>query len=612
MNRKAIGRPLMFLCIVVILGQFGFAAGSGNPMPQEKKKKKEKPKAAQKEIVKVEKIQPVPDALKTGFESITAKDEKAYISFLSSDLLEGRQSTTRGYDIAAEYAASLLAKWGVKPAGDYPIQARSFGSRGSFARIDKKKGRTYFQEVELKEVLDSHSRILVQHSKGRQSVSKPFLPNMDYEYRASESKTITAPVVFAGYGTTDKEAKYDDFKQVDVSGKIVIMFSGLPAQDNPDSPFYKKEDRSPRRRRGFRGSPKIKKAGEKGAAAVILVESSPQDKPDITKKLMALRHVDDSRPIYPNGGKDWLSLKPVQKDDMMRRFGSTPVIRATRGMADTLLGYAGTDTESLKKKFEKDFKPHSFTLTGVTLTLESKVKERLTRCRNVVGYIEGSDPELKKEAVVIGAHLDHLGKRGDYIFNGADDNASGAAAILEMAEAFSLLEKKPKRSVVFALWTGEEKGFLGARYYVANPFFPMEKTASYINLDMVTHEYPSVEAIGKTLKRRGIDVAEEQYKDIDHKSFMFLTTFKAPHSPGLIKAGNQHVGMSLYLHKSSSGMGGSDFAAFAAHDIPWVSFHAYTTDDYHQPTDSIETLNFEIAEQITRLCWLTAYNLCDN
>jgi Zn-dependent M28 family amino/carboxypeptidase len=230
----------------------------------------------------------------------------------------------------------------------------------------------------------------------------------------------------------------------------------------------------------------------------------------------------------------------------------------------------------------------------------------------VLGILKGSDPELSGEVVIIGAHLDHLGKRGDYVYNGADDNGSGSVAVMEIAEALSLNGVRPRRSVLFALWTGEEKGLLGSRYYVQNPVFPLAKTVACLNLDMISRNYSR-----EGLKR----IATRMFKIKDTEKILsridisrFLVPFFAESTPGLadlIKISNRHVGLHIYLLPSKGGMGGSDHAPFSMNEVPWVFFSAGITRDYHTPRDSIGKVNFRLLRDITRLTYLTAFGYAD-
>jgi Zn-dependent M28 family amino/carboxypeptidase len=291
-------------------------------------------------------------------------------------------------------------------------------------------------------------------------------------------------------------------------------------------------------------------------------------------------------------------------------WDTIPSVRISREMADAILGYVDQDVESLKGKIEKDLKSQSMALAGVTFTLATKAETKLVSSRNVMGYIEGSDPELKNELVVIGAHLDHLGQRGDYIFNGADDNGSGSVAVMEVAEAFAKNPVKPKRSVVFACWTGEEKGLLGSYYYVSNPTMADKKIAYNINLDMVSRTYTK-ERLQRMARMMG-DLPEGFIDKVDvNKLTRGSFDAKVPEFGEMLKANNQYVGLHLQLSPSEQPSGGSDHFPFAMAKIPYVYFMAGFTEDYHQPSDSIDKVSPKLMERIFRLTYLMANSIAN-
>ena len=557
----------------------------------------------------VEKTQPVPEKIKCGFDSITGKDAVTYLKFISSDYLQGRDTASLGHDIAAEYVATMFSLWDIKPAGDLsrPVMRRSFGQQ----QTPKKPERSYFQEIAFKEILRNEGIAHVDWQKGAQKKSKTFYPNMDYSYNASETQSFTAPVVFVGYGIYEKSLKFDEYKDIDVNGKIVMILSETPGKDDPESPFNKgelKKKYNPPRQRRRRTSPKTELAKKMGAVAIMLVENSPNKNPDIARRAILSQKINDERPIFP-GPRRRLSM--IQDKKMPMPWDSLPTIRISREMANNILDYVGQDIDTLKGKIEKTLKSHSMQLNGVTFTISNKAKTKLVSSHNVLGYIEGSDPELKDEIIVIGAHLDHLGMRGDYIFNGADDNGSGSVGVMEIAEAFTKNPIKPKRSILFALWTGEEKGLFGSRYYVTHPVFPLEKTVACLNLDMISRELTkeNLERMGRAF---GADIDKEILKKIDIKNFISLSLdANSPELADTLKKNNQFVGLSLHLRKSETASGGSDHAPFAMNKIPWVFFFAAMTEDYHQPSDTVKKVSPNMIEKITRLTYLTAFSLAD-
>lgn len=555
---------------------------------------------------------PPPEQVKEGFDSITGHDAMAYLRFISSDLLEGRDTARPGYAIAAEYVSSMFELWGIKPAGDFLQPTRARGMRfmppSPDQQQDRKRG--YFQNIVFREWLSTKGKAVVEWQKGKQKKSQTFLPDQDYNFSLNGSQTLTAPVVFVGYGIKETSLKFDEYKDIDVKGKFVMMLNETPRAGDPESPFNEeelKEKYNPPRRMRRMSDPKTKLAIEMGAEAIILVENRPDENGDIPATKLP-RPQNDEQPIIP-GERRRISL--VEGGNMPMPWESLPTCRISREMANAILGYSENDVDSLKAKIEKDMEPQSFELPGVTLTLSQTAESKLVQCHNVLGFIEGSDPELKDEVIVIGAHLDHLGQRGEYIYNGADDNGSGSVGVMECAEAFALNSAKPKRSILFALWTGEEKGLLGSRYYVNHPYFPIENTVACLNLDMISRTYTK-QQLQMMASRLGEDVPKDALDKVDAQRFV-RPSFSAqtPELREIMKNNNQYVGLSMFLSETEGGGGGSDHAPFAYADRPWVFFFAAMTDDYHRPSDSVEKVSASLMERIIRMTYLTAFDLAD-
>jgi hypothetical protein len=598
-------RLLLFIVILSLL-PYSLAIGQ-----QEQAEEKPDP---MKNFSLVDETQPVTEKVKAGFESITGKDAVTYLKFLSDDLLEGRDTASRGYDIAALYAATMFELWGIKPAGDMErprMDFRRMMMQGGQPPAQGKRG--YFQNIAFLETLGSEGQATITWQKGQMKKTKTFQPDSDYSYYTSGTQSLTAPVVFVGYGIQEPSLKFDEYKNLDVKGKFVMMLSEAPGKGDPESPFNKGElkekyfpERRPMMRRRRSTSPKFALANELGAEAVLLVENSPKENADVARQYLNSQRINDERPIYP-GPRRRISLV----DNLGRSmFGdSIPTIRISRKMANEILGMVDQNIDSLKGKIEKTITSHSMALSGVTLTVKNKSETKLVNSMNVLGYVEGSDPELKNEAVVIGAHLDHLGRRGDYIFNGADDDGSGSVGVMEIAEAFAKNPVKPKRSIVFALWTGEEKGLLGSRYYVANPF--IQKTAVNLNLDMISREYDK-EILARMGRRFGVDVGKEVLEKIDPKKYVNCSfDANSPVIDEIMRKNNNHVGLHLRITGSKEATGGSDHAPFGQAKIPWAFFIAAMTEDYHQPSDSVDKVSASLMEKIIRLTYLAAFDLAD-
>jgi len=568
-----------------------------------------------KNLVLVGKTSPAPEKTKAGFESITARDSKALLTFISSDLLEGRETATPGFQLAAEYAASLLALWKLKPGGDSPAldrRAMLLGEGGTPPPAEK----SFLQEIIFKEILESSTAVSLEVRLDGLVKSRTFLSGVDFQIRASEALSLNAPVVFAGYGIAEKGIGWDDFKNLEVKGKVVLILSEAPGKNDPKSPFWKNQELkekyfplSPLAAFAREGSSsKMREISKLQPAAILQVQNTGKDA-DLFKTLAGPARLSDDRPFSPERRR--LTLPGVAA---RMPWESSPVITISREMADAVLEASGQKIDDLKKSIESTCKPASRELPGTRLTLSTALKTALVHGQNVLGFVEGSDPVLRNEVVVVGAHLDHLGRRGDYVFNGADDNGSGSVGVLNLARAFALNPDKPKRTVLFCLWTGEEEGLLGSRYYVQNPAFPLDKTVAYLNLDMISRPYEE-----KTLTRMarwiGLPTVQELIKKIKPANFLPVFFTSGAGLAEALRAADQSVGLDLFLRETGPAVdresGGSDHSSFNAVKIPWLFAIAAMTEDYHQTSDSVEKISPELMEKISRLIYLTAFTLAD-
>ncbi|MFC1726846.1 M28 family peptidase [candidate division KSB1 bacterium] len=269
-----------------------------------------------------------------------------------------------------------------------------------------------------------------------------FLPN-----GISGSGDFRAKCVFAGYGINNPGINYNDFESIEIEDKVVLVMDGVPPIENVDWDGRNSTNQ---------------KAGyclNNGAKGIIILRN-------------------------PIG-----VVRPFS-------FKSFPIINANSKVFNNLLSGTGWDVKAIKDKISETSRPLSFDLRSeVYLNVKTEFKKQ-SPAMNVVGYLEGSDPELKNEVVVVGAHLDHIGKWGDLIFHGANDNGSGSSIVIEIAEAFATAKYKSRRSLLFILFTGEEMGLIGAFHYVANPLFPLEKTVAMVNMDVIGSGYDGIMVVG--------------------------------------------------------------------------------------------------------------------
>ncbi|MDC8832793.1 M28 family metallopeptidase [Alteromonas gilva] len=399
---------------------------------------------------------------------------KGHMMLLADDLLAGRDTGSLGHDFASLYIASELQKMGVSPGGD---------------------NGTYYQVVPFKQsTLDMQSPRLVV-SNGNESVEFEFMQNMLMSADInSESSSVTAELVFMGFGIDAPYLNYTDYEGVDLNGKIAVILSDRP-HDFPS------EEGSHYRRLISES------LVEHGAVGVIVVSTpvsesvSPFEKRKLYVKTPSTR---------------WLT-----KEGSV--FNGFPQIKGSATLSieagKTLFDMAGIDLEAIFEKVENN-EPLTSRPLGLTATIEKQSVLSETTSPNVIGIIEGSDPQLKDEYIILTAHSDHIGVSQnsvlkDKINNGAMDNASGVSTLLEIAHEFHHADSKPKRSIIFAFVTGEEKGLLGSEYYANYPTVPIEKIVANVNLDMpiLTYRTNEIIAFGATHSSLESSVSETLLKN---------------------------------------------------------------------------------------------------
>lgn len=572
-----------------------------------------KPDDAFKNLVLVDKPAAPPAAFKAGFETISAKDSLAMLTFIASDLMEGRETGTRGFQIAAEYGASLFGMWKLQPIGDRPTRSLGMAQMLGLSQAPARPmENTYFQEFPLVETMETSSVLSLEIRRGGSVRTHTFRPVVDFQGLAAVGDTLTGPVVFAGYGIGEKNAGFDEFKAIDVKGKMVLLLadtpSFLPPAIKAKYPMAGASMGGPAAASPGSRIDRIQDLRKRGAAAVLLVRMGGRDA-DRWRALLPPKNVNDERPIIK---------KTYHRVSLPGEIEETPWSRSavatiSPSAADRILEAAGLKLDDLKKKIETTKKPASQEIPGAIVTLASTLKTQAIRGINVVGVIEGSDPKLKDEAVVIGAHLDHEGKWEDYIYNGADDNGSGSVGVLNLARAFAANPQKPKRTLVFCLWCGEEEGLLGSKYFVANPPPLLKaKIVSYLNFDMMSRPYDE-KSMAFAGRMMGFPYGPEFNKKIKPANFVPLS-FPAGSAFGeIVRAADQYVGLDVYLREakqSGIGFGDSDHTSFDEAKIPWVWPFTAVTEDLHQTSDSVDKVSGELMEKVSRLMyvigWLTA------
>ncbi|MGB5288787.1 MAG: M28 family peptidase, partial [Ignavibacteriaceae bacterium] len=366
---------------------------------------------------------------------ITLEEIKQHISYFASDELKGRDSGTEEIKEAADYITNEFKEYGLEPIFN-----------GS-----------YLQEFPFIKTIELSDKNSLTISFGENKIS----PKLREEYITapfSGNKTIDAKLVFAGYGISAPDLKYDDYDGVDVKDKVVIVLRNTPEPKTPHSEF---DTFSPLRK-------KASVARDKGASGIIFI--NPYDENKQEDDLIEF--------TYDRGGS----------------ISDFAVLNIKRDIIEKILESEGINLKEINDKIIETKQPDSFELKNSFANISTEIKEVEAISWNVGGYLEGADPELKKEWLIIGAHFDHLGMGSEgslyrggepQIHNGADDNASGTAGVIELAEKFASQKDKVKRSIAFFTFSGEELGLLGSNYLVNNLPFPVEDAITMINMDMI-------------------------------------------------------------------------------------------------------------------------------
>lgn len=489
-------------------------------------------------------------------DGVTAAQLKEHLTFIASDELEGRDTPSRGLDIAAMYIAQHLRSWGIKPAGD---------------------GGTYFQKFPLR-----RSKIDVENSRVNIN-GQSFAYGTDFLTSLIASNVSGAGVVFAGNGWVVKSKNINPYQGIDVKDKIVVVVNSLPkgvtfndlkgpvGGDWMSPPYY---------------------AQMNGAKAVI---------------------------NFPTFGNlvNWESTRWNQADKGGVEFGKheasikiPSITLSPRAIASLFQGEKFSATNLFNKAAAGDVLESFDLKPAKTVNISTAIKSENIHSQNVVGILEGSDPVLKSEYVAIGAHYDHVGTNPfwpgeDKIWNGADDDGSGTVAVLAIAEAMAK-GPRPKRSMLFIWHAGEEKGLWGSEYFADNPTVPIGSIITELNIDMIGRyqnpgdENPQNKALPKQgeiflIGSRMMSTELGELSDGVNKGFLNLSfnfKYDDPNDP------------EQFFYRS-------DHFNYAKKGVPIIFYMDGSHADYHQVTDSIEKINFESMEKVARTIMATGWELAN-
>ncbi|MCU0373405.1 MAG: M28 family peptidase [Ignavibacteria bacterium] len=469
---------------------------------------------------------------------ITEQEIYEHIKYLASDKLEGRYPGTEGDVLARQYISTEFEKYGLIPKGDSSY----------IQRFDMNIGMT---------AGNSNSLTFYSGSRTISVNSDDFTP-----LGISSNGNVKGGLVFAGYGINAPMLDYSDFKDakgntVNVEGKVVVIMRYSPTTMNLQNDKFAKYEELRTKIASFKD---LKPAG------VIIIT-----------------------PPVNNTSSNMDMLMDVGFD-MVSQSAGIPIINTKRSVIEKFLKEKGYDLSEIQKNINSNLKPNCLELNEVSAEFEVDLQVKYAKTGNVLGFIEGSDPVLKNEVIIIGAHFDHLGYGGrnsmhqgkdKQVHNGADDNASGTTGVIELAQKLASEKSKLKRSLLFMCFTGEEEGLIGSSYFVKSEKFKEFNTVAMINMDM----------IGR----------------LKEDKLILNGTGTSPYWTAKIEELNKTYNFKMSYNPD--GFGPSDHSSFYGKDIPVLMFFTDLHEDYHRPSDDIEKINTQGQEKVVKLVYDVVYDL---
>jgi len=544
-----------------------------------------------------------------GKATIQERDLREWLTYLSSDELQGRQLFTEGYGNATQFVAERLREMGVKPMGD----------NGTYFQIVKQKGYR----------ITNNSSVTVQ-APGKAPVTFKNGEGVNFALNAGGAQTLTFDgVEFVGYGIAMAEPAHDDYKGRDAKGKLVVWMGNGPANLTGANRVlgarsrYAIETMGAKAALGFTpGAAPLTPAEQALAQAQAALQQANEAVAQAQTQLAQARTGRGGRgaPAGGRGGQPVVqpNLTTVQRVDNP----VTPQITGDERLFEAILGAAPTNFAALKAASDKGEVLPTFFVPGVKVTLNVNntyevISTQLTK--NVVGMVEGTDPVLKKTYVMFGAHLDHTGYRTaapaaggrggrgavlpngepDLINNGADDDGSGSTGLLGIAKAFAT-GPKPKRSVLFVWHSGEESGLQGSRYMADFPVVPMESIQAQLNIDMIGRNRDDLASEASTVYVIGADRISTDLHNVvvdanlaTREPLQLSYEYNDPRDPN-----------SFYTR--------SDHYSYASKGIPIAFFFTGTHPDYHQPSDTVDKILFPKLQRIAQMVYEAGFNVANS
>lgn len=459
---------------------------------------------------------------------ITAEEITGHIKYLASDELAGRFPGTPESKLAQDYITKQLKNADIQPLDE----------------------NGYLQKFEFVSDVVTGNNNSLSIGNNSYKLGEDFIP-----LGFSENADLTADAAFVGYGfSIDDSVKWNDYQNVEVSGKWAIILRGGPDDDNPHSIY---NTHLPLRK-------KVLLAKDRGASGVLFVTQFSDEDDELIK---------------------------LRYDNSFSGAG-IPVIHISQKVAEDIFSNLDTDFINVQESLKEIKQPHSFDLPSVKIAAVVELEKTYSDAANIIAVVPGNDPELKNEYVVIGGHYDHLGMGGEgsgsrvpdtlAVHNGADDNASGVAGVIEVGEKLAARQKELKRSIILMNFDAEERGLLGSKHFIDNSNIDINNIITMLNIDMIGHLSENSLTVGGTGTS---PIFDEILKEINKK-------------------------YSFDLHLSPEGFGPSDHATFYSKDIPVLFFFTGTHDDYHKPSDDFPIINVDGEKAIADFTYDIALQLC--
>ncbi len=511
-------------------------------------------------------------AQEMGMESISRHDLKMHMLFLASDELKGRDTGDPGLQVAARYLAVQAEQLALQPLdADQDFMQPYLISEKAY---DREKSNITFTGADGSVLLSKDPFYLLPAPEEGETI-------------------IEGEVVFAGYGINSEDHGYNDFENIDIHNRLVVLMNRAPMNEEGTEAQFDHDKWSGMQNFQY----KMQYIMSQQPKAILMV-MDPKS---------GMQSIEDINPAVAKYLSRSRQLKGEQA--MTSTTGNEPmIVLIHRKTADLILASAGKNLKDLQVEIDRNLAPRSFLLEGAKLKVNLYMENKDLEVYNVFGLIEGSDPVLKDEAVIYVAHYDHVGiEEGNRVFNGADDNASGTVALIEIAEAFMKEKNRPKRSIGILWVSAEEIGLYGSQYFAEHPLIPHEKIAAVINLDMVgrTKTEEDIQSGRPGLTIQGGD-SVKVIGGLQSKVLMKINE-KTLSESGLVGnyQYNNLTDPNRYFFRS-------DHINFARKDIPVLFYSTGTHRDYHMVTDVEEAIDYDKFLKMTRFCYKAGFNVAQH